>query len=282
MNVNLVFHGVFAFVLNPKGIAVLAPYFAPHEYLFGSWGDLEPLPKGRMEIEGLNGSNGRLPNPDFSSDQSPTVHCHRQHCPDNLFCILHLQQYPTAVHYFRPYQKPKDFGTGAPIPRFPYIGVHGSALKPSALAGPVVFTYQAQAINDVQVKFRNKPLTFSRNLDPTGQAFNLHFFAEGEKDLPAPADRDRPFQVGVHYLEAWTRLTSLIAGLDVRLGELWPFVTGHTEPLPPNTGIPGLPPAQLADLDEILAESVNPGNPGNFGGDTDCDKAHLIIDNRAC
>jgi hypothetical protein len=108
----------------------------------------------------------------------------------------------------------------------------------------------------------------------------LHFFAEGEKDLPDAGDRDRSPRVSIHYLEAWTRLTSLVAGLDVRLDQIWPFVLGHTQPLPNDTGIPGLPKGHLADLDELHALSVNPeSNP--FGGDSDCDKAHLIIDNRS-
>lgn len=281
-NVNLVFHGVFAFVLNPEGIEVLIPYFSPHEYLFGSWGDLEPLGKGDLDIKGLIGIVGNQPNPDFSADQSPTVKGHRERDKDNLFAVLHLEHYPSAVHHFRPYEKKdiKDFG-GAVIQRFPFGGVHGAGLEPTALAGPVVFTYTAQSLDDVQVVCRNKPLKFNRTPDakvPT--TFNLHFFAEGEKDLPAPTERDRLHQVTVHYLEAWTRLTGLVAGLDVRLDQLWPFVVGHTQPLPADTGIPGLPPEQLADLDEILAIKEDPKSDP-FGGDSDCDKAHLVIDNRS-
>ena len=41
MYVNLVFHGVFAFVLEEDVIDVLLPYFAPHQYLFGCWRDLD-------------------------------------------------------------------------------------------------------------------------------------------------------------------------------------------------------------------------------------------------
>lgn len=277
-NVNLVFHGVFAFVLNPDTIDVVFPYFSPHEYLFGCWGDLEPLGKGDLHVVGLQGISHCRPYPDFSPDQSATVANFNETCDDNLFCTVKLKHYPSSVHLFRPYAKPLD-KNGVVISRFPFSGVHGQGLNPSALAGPIVFCYQATCLEDVQIVYRKKPLKFNRNPESDSETMNLHFFAEGEKDLPQEGDLDRPPQVSVHYQNAWTRLVSTIASLDIRLGQLWPFVLGHTQPLPPKTGVPGLPPEQLADLDEIFNAVHHPG-PNTFGGDTDCDKAHLVVDNR--
>src|SRR5215469_6750512 len=137
MNVHLVFHGVYAFILNRDDIEVFAPYFSAHEYLFGCWQDFEPLPKGTIKVEGIDGSNGNHPDPDFDHTQSPTVKGHpTQCCVDNLFCTFKVK-YPKEVRYFRPYSRPMQ------APRFPFIGVHGSGLNPNVLAGPLVFVYTA-------------------------------------------------------------------------------------------------------------------------------------------
>src|ERR1700684_3752548 len=102
MNVNLVFHGVFAFVLDNDRLEVLFPYYAPHQYLFGSWNpadpwrSFEPLPKGDVKVEGLKGADHRRPNPDFPHHLMPTVHNLRERSTEMLFCTLHLKSYPKA------------------------------------------------------------------------------------------------------------------------------------------------------------------------------------------
>jgi len=291
MNVNLVFHGVFAFVLNDGSLDVLFPYFAPHQYLFGSWHAadpmryFEPLPKGDVKIGGLKGCTGRRPDPDFPKDLVPTVHGLRERSNDVLFCALHLKEYPLAVHAFRAYDKPNELKPGGqPIKRFPFGGVHGTGLEPKAMAGPMVLRYQSESADAVEVQFRfreeaYRPLRFDRFLEADRNTLNLHFFSEGEKDIPGPKDPDRGPQVCIHYQEIWKRLTGLIAGLDIRLDQLWPFVTGHLKKLPANTGVPGLPKEQLADLDEI-GQLLQDG-ADSLGGDIDdCNKAHIVVDNR--
>jgi hypothetical protein len=278
MNVNMVFHGVFAFILNDKTLEVLFPFFSPHEYLFGCWvqGDpmrlLQPLPKGELKISGIRGIDANKPNPDFPDDLVPAVHGQRERCSDNLFCRLDLPAYPKAVYGFRTYDRPPQ--NGAPIDRFPFIGIHGDSLRPTALAGPMVLCFEADSPDAVNAMYHNKPLHFERILSPDKKAFNIHFFAEGMQDLPNPRDLDRVPQVSVHYQEVWSRLTGLVFGLDIRLGKLWPFVIGQVKPLPPQTGVPGLSREELAELDEIH-------DIGGIGGDhSDCEKAHIIVDNR--
>jgi hypothetical protein len=278
-NVHLVFHGVFVIVLNPEGIEVLFPYSSSHEYLFGSWNSLQPLGKGELRLTGLQAIVGNRPNPDFSSDSVPMVKHLQERQTANLFSVLKIAGYPMAVHSFRPYTKPLNFG-GAAIPRFPYGGIHGAGLNPTSLAGPMVLSYEAESIDNIQVVNRDKPIPFQRVLEPDGSTLNLHFFAEGEQDLPPDGSRDRLPQAAIHYQQLWNLVTSLIAGLDIRLDQVWPFVDGHTDPLPPDTGLPGLPKEQLADLDELHIKTLDPAAEP-FGGDTDCEKAHLVVDNRA-
>jgi hypothetical protein len=283
INVNLVFHGVFAFVLNRDSVEVLFPFFSPHQYLFGPWHPtepvkhFEPMPKGEIELSGISGIRSNKPRPDFPTHQVPAVYGHRERCDDNLFCTLKLSQYPKSVHGFREYTRPSD-NSGKPIKRFPFGGIHGSGLSPSALAGPMVLCYQAKSADDVNVNFRGRTLNFERIASPDGKALNLHFFAEGENDLPAEGDMDRPAQVSVHYQEVWRRLTGMISGLDVRLAQLWPFVISSVKQPPNDTGIEGLPKQQLAELDELSAAVED---PDTYGGDhSDCEKAHILIDNR--
>jgi hypothetical protein len=277
-NVNLVFHGVFAFVLEEAKIDVLFPYYSPHEYLFGCWNDFEPLPKGDVAASGLDGIGHCRPYPDFDPGQVPTVRARlTQRCPDNLFCVLHLHHYPREVHYFRPYKLPPS---AEALARFPYKGVHGDSVNLTTLAGPVVFRYTAASPDAVQFVFRKKPLKFNRNPEPGFESLNIHFFGEGEGDLPPTGNLDRPSQVAVHYSGAWTNLTSTIASLDVRLDKIFPFVIGKN-PIPTDpTSLPDLPAVQLRDLDELLIPHPAPGDVGS-GGDTDCDFAHVVIDNRA-
>lgn len=272
-NVNLVFHGVFAFVLGKKRIDVLFPYFSSHDYLFGCWKDFEPLPKGHVGARGLEGINHCQPDPDFDATQLPTVAAGlTKICPNNLFCGLRLHEYPSAVYCFRPYSVPPSSDH---LKKFPYMGVHGDSIDISTLAGPVVLRYQTEDPGAVQFVFRDKPLKFNRHLESGFESLNIHFFAEGERDLPKSGDPDRTVQAAVHYNGVWTGLTSMIASLDVRLDKLYPFVSGHN-PIPTASTLPDLPPEQLLDLDELL-----PVTGIIIGGDTDCEFAHLVIDNRA-
>jgi hypothetical protein len=278
-NVNLVFHGVFAVVLKEETIDVLFPYFSPHQYLLGCWDLLEPMPKGDMELVGVEGINDCHPNPDFSTDSSPAVSNLPARCDTNLFCSLKLNSYPSAVYPFRAYTMPLSAQGQAILPRFPFGGLQGRYINVSSLAGPIVFRYRTDDPDAIQLVYRGKPLKFEKLVDDPSSTINLHFFAEGEKDLPQPDDPDRLPQVSIHYAGAWSSLTSLIAGMDVQLDQLYPFIFGKTTPPPKDTGLPGLSPFELQDLDEIYEAKMNPGGPV-FGGDTDCDKAHLLVDNR--
>ena len=276
-NVNLVFHGVFAFVLDQTTLDVVFPYYSPHEYLFGCWNDFEPLPKGDISASGLDGISGCRPSPDFDPTQVPTVTSGlSQRCPDNLFCTLHLHQYPCEVHYFRPYSLPPSRPA---LSRFPYKGVHGDNINVTTLSGPIVLRYTAASPDTVQFVFRNKTLKFNRTPEAGFETLNIHFFGEGEGDLPPDDDPDRPAQVSVHYTGAWTNLTSTIASLDVRLDKIFPFVNGKN-PIPTGpTALPDLPSYELRELDELQLGRPDPGTIISRG-DTDCDLAHLVIDNR--
>jgi hypothetical protein len=281
-HINLVFHGVFAFVLTKDGIEVLCPSFAPHEYRFGCWGHLRPLGKGHCRLTGLDGVNGVTPVPDFNRNYSPTVGGFDQVNPENLFCAMKLSEYPLAVYHFRLYENPTK---GSP---FPFCGVHGSKLNLSTLAGPIALSYTTDSFDSVELQYSNMSVDFDAipEPNPNKDVMNLHFFAEGEHDLPPMTDADFKYQVGIHYQEAWSRLTSLLFSLDVRLKQIAPFVEGGTPTPPADTNVRGLPGSQLLDLDEIYQLSLlkNPTPQqvqGVFGGHTDCDKAHLVIDNRA-
>jgi hypothetical protein len=281
-NVNLIFHGVFAIVLDDEKINVRFPYFYPHEYLLGCWNNLAPMPKGTLHLAGVNGIDGCTPDPNFSEDYSPTVAGAglTEHCDTNLFCCLKLKEYPLGVYPFREYPlPPAPDDCEAPLAHFPFKGVHGSMMTPTTMAGPIVFRYQTDDLDEVQLMYRGKPLAFTRVIDDP-QTLNLHFFAEGEKDLPGDDDPDRPYQVAIHYQAAWDQLASLISTLDAGIDKMWPFVKGHTTAPPPHTGVPGLPGGQLWDLDELFL-AAHTSVPPAGGGDTDCDKAHIVIDNRS-
>lgn len=284
INVNLVFHGVYAFVLNHDDIDVLIPYFAPHQYLFGSWAsdqrlpDLEPLPKAFMKIEGLNGVAGCRPKYDFDPKVNVTAHNLVEESPEseNKFAALKLPVYPTSVHHFRLYQHPDG-----PSATFPFHGVHGSGNKLNKLAGPTVLTYSADDPDEVEIQFqildRYKPLKFARHI--AEDTLNVHFFSEGdEHELPRGRGPERDIEAGAHFGQMWPRLTSMIAQLDITLKELSPFVLGDAPTPPQDTYITGLPRTQLAELDELgrigRAEEVV------FGGQSDCNTGHALIDNR--
>jgi hypothetical protein len=310
-NINLVFHGVFAFVLNPDGINVLSPYVPAHDYLFGCWDAFQPMGKGEMQVVGLDGCKGCRPCPDFNSDLNPTVTGFTTVNHENVFCSIKLGVYPNQVKVFRKYDKPQNDSHGNPLGRFPFGGVHGRGLSPSALGGPIVLVYTAKKLEALQLldDYYHMPLHFKRVFDAKTNTLNLHFFAEGIHDLPADDDDDFRYQVGIHYSDTWSRLVGTIASLDVRLDKVWPFVTGRPYPPPDPTGVTGLPPDQLLDLDEMhqLAalraaagpdvhvpvsrlfggdgggdnEGDNGGdNGGGAGGISDCGKGHVVIDNR--
>ncbi|HLK64556.1 MAG TPA: hypothetical protein VKU19_14025 [Bryobacteraceae bacterium] len=282
MRVHVVFHGVFAYVMNKTGIDVLVPFFAPHEYLLGGWMQFQPMPKGEITIQGLTGIEGSRPNPDFPSEQIPTVKGFAQSNLVNLFCVIHLPVYPSGIFTFRAHQNPEPVAVGAGPAAFPFAGLHGSNLSVRALGGPVVFVYEADSPDDVEIRFGNTSLDFSRVLDPTGQALNLHVFAEGVKDLPDRTSPDRIFQATVHFRDAWAQLSGVLAGLDLQLGQLRPFVLAQAAAIPNDTGLPGLPSVQLLDLDELVQSEANPGgDPALFGGaDSDCRSIQIAVDNR--
>ena len=277
-NINLVFHGVFGLILSPKQIEVVFPFFGLHEYLFGCWDHFEPWGKGSYELVGIDGISGSYPRPDFDPARIPTVYGLHQQTPENLYCGLKLPSYPQSVNFFRDYRHDDKL--------MPYEGVHGDSLKLNRLAGPVVLSYKAKSPDDLQLKHREKNVKFDRVRESEGGGINLHFFAEGENDLPCECDDDFEFQVGRHYFEVWNRLTGLIGGLDLRLSRIEPFVAGGLSNASVfNTGVPGLPAAQLFDLEDLYKQKhpcPKCDRTGQIGGPLDdCGKAHLIVDNRS-
>lgn len=280
MRVHLIFNGVFAYVLKGNGIDVLVPFFAPHDYLLGCLPQLKPMPKGEITIQGLQGIVGTTPNPDFPTNQIPTIRGLSQSLPDNLHCVIHLPTYPSAMVPFRSHQN-SGMVQGVPAP-FPFAGLQGSAVRLSGLSGPLVMVYAAAESDAVTIAFNDTTLDFPHVVDPTGQALNLHFFAEGVHDLPDRTDPDRLFQAAVHFRDAWARLSSVVAGLDIQLGQLRPFVTAIGAFVPNDTGLPGLAPNELLDLDELAQVKADPATAvAAFGGpDSDCRSIQIALDNR--
>jgi len=168
---NVVFHGLFAFVLwnNSKYIQAIAPIVSNHSYLVGgqALASLQPLGQGqRYTLNGVtagNMSTGFDPSKNSVFGNIHQIDFRQSHCEI-------LLPFPDTVSLLRvvPMQSGCDFYKTAPT----------LTQKPTSLPLIHVFSYTLGTTSKPTLN----PLT-ALNMDTTASFYNLHLRAEPKVDM---------------------------------------------------------------------------------------------------
>jgi hypothetical protein len=220
---NLIFHGMFAFVIWRDHIEVLAPEEEDHVYKAGAWGRERRLRQGGVyTLQGANpGAKRPALNPKENLVLSNLTQIERD--PETLFfsVILPFPESMTGLRRVKLDSTRRLFG-----------GAASSTVSATSLPLVQVMTY---AIDDVtKLCFPPLPVWLPK---PDGHSFlNLHIWAESDSFF-TDAERDHP-------IRGFERLTRLFPGLDLQLL----YSTGA--PMDGSVQIPGMEVWEQATLRE--------------------------------
>src|SRR5579871_6838679 len=120
LQLNVVFHGLFAYIIGPNGVEVLAPQVDDHVYKAGTWGKEFPL-KASVVYE-LQGVHGEVQPPSVDEQNNLVLKniSNIDRSPARLFCSFMLPL-PTKIVGLRTVRS----GAGRPI----FVGSAAAQLK---------------------------------------------------------------------------------------------------------------------------------------------------------
>jgi len=193
---NVVFHGMFAFITWPDGIEVLAPNEEDHVYKAGAWGRERRLCEGCVYT--LTGVVPHSNRPELNPSENLVVRNLRQinRDPEVLFCSMRLP-FPESLEGLRRVQLHDD----RPI----FGGAAADQIVASSLPLVPVLTY---AVDDLaRVAFDPLPMWVA---EPGANGIaNLHVWAESDCFFTED-ERDHP-------IRGFEQLIRLFPGLDLQL-----------------------------------------------------------------
>jgi hypothetical protein len=195
-NLNVIFHGLFAFVVWSDHIEVLAPQVDDHAYKAGSWGNEVRLKEGKIyELTGVRPASA-VPAIDPTTNVVLDKVDNIKREQSNLFCSIKFPL-PAAIKSLRRLSaadSSKMFGGNA--------AAHLQCRQVPLLE---VFVYPIDSLKNLSLG-NDLPWQPSMNGDKT---VNLHVWAEPEAMLsPMP---------GAHSMKAFNQLMALFPDLDLKL-----------------------------------------------------------------
>ena len=233
---NVIFHGLFAFIISSRDIEVLAPQVDDHVYKAGAWGNEMRLKEGfEYELEGVRPASAVPP---IDPNANIIVHTAPGFKRDKskLFCSIKFPLPDQIVGLRRVTVDPRTM----------FNGKAATQLKCTKIPLVLVFTYALDP---------NKPLSLGKGLpwQPTRNAVktvNLHVWAESEA-LQSPLTMTHP-------MLPFTQLVGLFPWLDLKM------ISSATADPDPQTNVRGLDPFEERTLKErsvLLTAIPPPGAP---------------------
>ena len=232
--INLIFHGLFTFVLTDNGISVLTPNNDEHKYCYLGRGGYVPM-WGQYSLKGVNSTNPTKPNPDLTFNAVVTA----KNCGFDVSDVDKDKKSVCTLGLPLPNKK-SDM---APLRFAPadLFYVYGKYAPVTAKAFPMiqVLSYDVDPMNASNVTLeRTSPSNYYKSWKPYlgsgSKVENLHIFAEPDSDV-----------LDCHAELAFSSMVSMIhanvADMLVRLK--------------PSTTPPGLPPpTDPTNVDGLTAD----------------------------
>jgi hypothetical protein len=257
---NVVFHGMWAFVPRPYGVEVVAPKVLGHTYRAGTWcaeqdlsfGEcyyLEGVRPNESNVEVSGSSNIILPGPLADDYQS------------GIFCTWVLPR-PWAFHSVRRMPIGPQWFRGPEQSRR-YVDY----LRELALVQVLCYPFdEPNSISIRQLSRCGAELPWDKLFDKETRTVNLHVFAEEPMGLPGK------WMNLLHPTLAFSQAAKLV---DLDLGFQYPATWEGPAELP-DSGVAGVPSSQVSSLPErgIVVSSSPVGQLGpGYGpvhGDANC------------
>ena len=196
---NVIFHGLFGFVINPRHIEVVATRIPEHLYLAGTWMMETQLQPGVSYV--LHGVSGQKYPPTIDQTKNARVGGWTiiDRSPDKHFCSFCLP-FPNSVSSERLFEPNSDYpifsGSDAPSP------------PPYFLAMVPIFTYTVNDLSKVELTpdIPWKPAPECKSPYFT----NLHIWAEPLVPMKAQGSAG-------HFAKAFESLAAQFSGLDMHV-----------------------------------------------------------------
>ena len=249
LKLNVVFHGMFAFIFWRDRVEVLTPPEDDHVYKAGSWGRERRLREGGVYF--LRGvTPGTRPTLDPSANLIVREVNRIERSPEAVFCSFELPL-PAGITGLRRLQVD---------PARRLVGGTAAAAMPASLPLVQVFTYSFA--DAAVISFDPLPV-WAPEPDPQG-IVNLHVWAESDSVF-TEAEHDHP-------LRGFERLMRIFPGLDLELL----YSTGT--PMDGSVSVPGMEVWEQATLRERSRLLFGgPKESGRGAELTNC--LGLIVDN---
>lgn len=227
---NVVFHGLWAYVVGEEGIDAYTVQDPDHVFLAGNWLDEQPIPAGDYELLGVEEGSASV----FSDQENPVVRAKINMDDSATHCSISLPL-PREIH-----SKRKFPTAGLAV----FEGADAAGINPAEIAMVHVLVYDFEDPGSLEID----RLDWQPVMNPDERTVNLHLFAQEPSKVAAD-----------HYIHAYRKLAGSF-GLDIS-----PISTSNV-PVDNPTGIDGLPPEQEGDLIErdLSAQGVSGGNCENL------------------
>lgn len=191
---NVVFHGLFSYIIWPDHVEVLAPQVDEHVYKAGSWGKEFRLREGVVyRLEGVH-AEARIPDIDVRNNLVLTKISNIDHSSAKLYCSLILPMPQQMIGLRRAYPPPKQ-------PAFQGKALSGTNPDSIPLVQTLVYKVEGQPNLGKEFPWVSE--------DKGSGTINLHIWAEPEIDTTGMSPS--------HASQAFSHLMSLFPDLDLQL-----------------------------------------------------------------
>lgn len=198
LQLNVVFHGLFSYIIWPDHIEVLTPQVDQHVYKAGSWGkEFRLKESSTYQLLGVH-KEPSAPVIDLRNNMVLQKIVNIDRSQSRLFCSFTLP-FPKKVEGLR---------RAMAVRQQPFFsGAAAAQMAPNSLPLIQVFTYQ---IDDIRQLSLGDFSLWQPELDKTTRTVNLHIWAEPEVSMIGSAQ-------AAHAPDAFIRLMKLFPDVDLRL-----------------------------------------------------------------
>lgn len=192
VQLNVVFHGLFSYIIWPDHVEVLVPMVDDHVYKAGTWGREFRLREGVVyHLDGVH-AEARIPEIDMRNNLVLTKVSKIDRSPERIFCSFILPL-PRQIIGLRLASSPPNH------PTFQGKALNGTNPDSIPLVQAMIYSVESQP--NLGKKFPWVPE------DNGSGAINLHIWAEPEVDMPE----------GSHPMQAFSRLMAIFPDVDLQL-----------------------------------------------------------------
>ena len=197
---NVIFHGLFAYVLDDLHVNVIAPNIREHHYLAGEWMQETRLEAGiSYALHGVSGAF-TMPQPDRGLNAVVPGFTKIDRAPDKVFCSFCLP-FPCYLYHLRVVPAPDPTN-----PAF-FSGSDAPNPAPGSLAMIQVFNYTFKDASRVRL-YPSVPWVPTTQRFSSASYTNLHIWAEPICNMDIN-----------HVIPAFETLASVFSGLDLHVDQ---------------------------------------------------------------